>query len=116
MKINKYSFGKMVIDGKFYDSDLLIFNDKIKPNWWREEGHSLCLNDLKFILNKDPDVFIMGTGNSGVLTVPNPITRRLKELGIKVIIEKTPKAVKTYNKLIKERSDQNIAAGFHLTC
>jgi len=41
--IEHYSFGRIVIDGKEYTKDLIIYPDKIRANWWRKEGHKLRL-------------------------------------------------------------------------
>ena len=114
MKIDKYSFGQIKISGEEYTSDLLICGEKIKPDWWREEGHSLCLGDLSWILDREPDVLIIGTGKSGVMKVPNKVIEKLEEEGIEVVAKTTTEAVKTYNNL--DSSSQIIAAGFHLTC
>ena len=35
-QIESYSFGEVVIDGKRYRSDVIVFPDRVKPNWWRE--------------------------------------------------------------------------------
>ncbi len=113
MKIENYEFGKIVIDGKKYTSDLLIFENEIKSNWWRKEGHFLHLEDLNWVLNKKPNLIIIGTGNSGVMKVPQNLIEKLNKRGIKVIDQKTQKAVKTFN---EKRNEKNIAAGFHLTC
>ena len=36
--IEEYSFGQILISGKKYNSDLIIFADHIYDNWWRKEG------------------------------------------------------------------------------
>ena len=50
--IENYGFGEMLINGKKYNSDLIIFRDYIYDNWWRKEGHNLCFDDIKEIINK----------------------------------------------------------------
>ena len=47
MKIDSYSFGRIVINGKTYTSDVIIFPDKVDASWWRKEGHLLQLADGK---------------------------------------------------------------------
>ena len=39
LKIETYSFGRMIIDGKKYGNDLMICGDSVKSNWVRKEGH-----------------------------------------------------------------------------
>ncbi len=37
MRIDHYVFGKMVVDGKTYTSDLIVYPDRVDPSWWRPE-------------------------------------------------------------------------------
>ena len=45
--IDSYSFGEIVINGKRYTSDVIIFSDSVDDNWWRKSGHLLHKDDLK---------------------------------------------------------------------
>ncbi len=78
MKIEHYSFGKIVIDGKTYTSDLIIYPDRIDPSWWRKEGHLLQIDDLSDVLKENPDLIIIGTGYSGVMRVSEDVIKFLK--------------------------------------
>ena len=112
--IEKYSFGQILISGKKYNSDLIIFADHIYDNWWRKEGHNLCIDDVKEIINKKPDILIIGTGYLGLMKVPKELIENIKSSGItQVMVKKTGDACTEYNKLYKKN---NIIAAFHLTC
>ncbi|MGM0501279.1 MAG: Mth938-like domain-containing protein [Bacillota bacterium] len=113
MKIEDYSFGEVVIDGQHYSSDLLICGERIKSDWWRVEGHSLCREDLIWVLEQQPDLLIIGTGKSGRMSVPRRLKKDLRQ-ELDLLVYKTEKAVKEFN----QRQEQGIkvAAGFHLTC
>lgn len=113
MIIDSYEFGRIVVNGKEYHSDIILFGDKTQPGWWRKEGHRLCLDDLKTILDYKPDILIIGQGTSSVMSVPEEVIQALKEKNIEVIPLDTPQAVKEYNKL---HGKKKIAAAFHLTC
>jgi hypothetical protein len=113
MKITHYSFGKVVIDGKTYTSDVVIYPDRVDSSWWRKEGHSLDPEDLKEIINEKPDILVIGTGNMGVMRVPEKTIEFIKSKDIKPLIEKTGKAVEIYG---KTRKDKKVIAAFHLTC
>lgn len=115
MLIEDYSFGKITIKGQRYTSDLLIYETEIKEDWWRKEGHSLCQEDLTWILERDPDTLIIGTGKNGVMKVPQLIENKLIEQGMEVVIEPTDLAIKTFNEKYSAE-EEKIAAGFHLTC
>jgi hypothetical protein len=112
--IEKYNFGQILISGKKYNSDLIIFADHIYDNWWRKEGHNLCIDDVKEIINKKPDILIIGTGYFGLMKVPKELIENIKLSGIKqVIVKKTGDACTEFNKLHKKN---NLVAAFHLTC
>ena len=55
MKIDKYNFGSITINGKEYTKDVIIFPDRVSAPWWREEGHNLSLKDLKEVINFNQD-------------------------------------------------------------
>lgn len=112
--IESYKFGKIVIDGKTYSSDLIIYEDKIEDNWWRQKGHSLSPDDIQKVIDAQPDLLIVGTGYSGLMKVPRKTKKFIEEKGIQLIAEKTPNAVKTYNGLSK--TDEQVIAALHLTC
>ncbi|MDI6699119.1 MAG: MTH938/NDUFAF3 family protein [Candidatus Saccharicenans sp.] len=113
MIIENYSFGRMVIGGKSYTADLIIIGDEIFPNWWRREGHSLCLEDLGPVLAARPEVLVIGTGAYGAMDVPYETERFLEERGIEVIWKPTAEAVEIFNRLTGRKK---AAAAFHLTC
>ncbi len=58
MRIESYHFGLIRIDGGTppgenpteYRQDLIVFPDKIKSNWWRKQGHSLAVEDVRDVI------------------------------------------------------------------
>ncbi|MHA1754433.1 MAG: Mth938-like domain-containing protein [Candidatus Odinarchaeia archaeon] len=114
MKIESYKFGEIVISGKKYGNDVIVFDKDIIPNWWREEGHSLHIKDLKSVLDYKPEVLIIGTGYNGLMKVNNDTLIELRDNGINVIVEKTKVAVEKFNEYI--RKGKKVAAALHLTC
>ena len=114
MKIDKYNFGSITINGKEYTKDVIIFPDRVSAPWWREEGHNLSLKDLKEVINFNPDLIIIGTGAQGVMRVPQKTIEGLDKLGIRTITAKTGRAVNIYNK--EMQNNENLVACFHLTC
>lgn len=114
--INSYSFGVIVIDGKRYTADVIIFPDRVHEGWWRKEGHRLHLEDLKEVLDfKDSmDSLVIGTGHSDIMQVPDEVIRELTIRNIEVTVEPTKQACETFNKLLK--SGRRVVAALHLTC
>lgn len=113
MHIESYSFGEIVINGRAYTSDLILYPERIYDSWWRLNGHLLQIEDLKDVLAENPDVLIIGTGAMGVMKVPVELQMHLQGLNIELYIEKTEEAIKIYNSLEKNKK---IIAAFHLTC
>lgn len=113
MKIDYYSFGRIVIDSKDYTSDVIIYPDRVDPSWWRKEGHRLSIEDLKDILEAKPETLIVGIGAHGCMVVPSSTEEYLRAKGIRLIAEKTAKACETYNNLFAKGK---VIAALHLTC
>lgn len=111
--IDSYHFGHVVIDGREYSSDVIIFPDRIKDHWWRRSGHSLASEDITEIIEYHPEILIIGCGANGVLKIPREIVEYIEKQGIRLIAENTSTACESYNKLFKEKK---VVAGLHLTC
>lgn len=111
--IDSYSFGKIVIDGQKYTNDVIIFPDRIKDNWWREEGHILKTGDVERVVEESPDLLIVGTGSNGRLSIPEETREYIKSGGIKLIDKKSGEACELYNKL---KDKKEVVAALHLTC
>ena len=114
MKINNYSFGSITIDNKIYQKDIVVFPEKVRPNWIRIKGHSLELADIKEVIDYNPETLIIGTGAYGSMTVPSSTRDALSKRKIKLITEDTKKACALFNEHIKNNS--KTVGAFHLTC
>ena len=114
MKINSYSFGKIVIDGKEYTRDVKLTGKRVIPNWWRREGHHLYLEDLKDILEEKPEFLVVGTGYFGLMKVDREVEEYCSRESIQLIACRSSRAVDEYNRLVQE--GRKVCAAFHLTC
>jgi hypothetical protein len=113
MHIDSYEFGAIVIDGKIYRADLLIWPGRIKTDWWRREGHRLQLPDVMEALAAAPQVLVVGTGESGRMQLDPELVAYLKDQGIELIARPTREACRSLNELAGQR---RLAAALHLTC
>ena len=112
--IDSFAFGTMQIDGKQYTSDLIIYPDgTVQDGWWRARGHSLCLDDISGLLEKKPNVIIVGTGVNGRMKPDAHLDAYLEEQGIEFLVGDNEVAVKWYNEL---KASGNVSACFHLSC
>ena len=115
MTIESYSFGRMVVDGEEYGDDLMICGNEINPEWIRQSGHKLYPDDLRWLVDREPDLLIVGTGQSGRMTVTQEAKAYLDENGVNLWIGETDEAADYFN-IKNEEEGEQIAGAFHLTC
>ncbi len=113
MRIDDYVFGKIVIDGETYTSDVIVCPDRVISNWWREEGHELSVRDIHDVLRERPEILIVGTGSPGLMRVLPETRRKLEDEKIELIIKPTHEACAVFNELVSTRKT---VACLHLTC
>lgn len=111
--IDFYQFGLIIVNGKEYSSDIILFPDSLKSDWWRKRGHELRLEDIADVLDGNPEVLLIGTGASDLMKVLPEVRQAAQARGIKLIAEPTDKACNTYNQLSRS---QKVVAALHLTC
>jgi len=114
--IEFYDFGVIVINGKRYTTDVIVFPERVVEGWWRKEGHRLCVEDLKEIFGHEPkpEVLVVGTGYYGLVKISSEVENALKPHGVDLVTQPTREACQTFNKLLK--SSRRVAGAFHLTC
>lgn len=111
--IDKYSFGNVTIDGRTYDTDVLIYPDRIDDHWWRKEGHRLQLADLEGVRETHPSVLVVGTGYFGRMHIDPDVSDWVWQQGITLVACDTQRACTEFNRL---RETQKVVAALHLTC
>lgn len=111
--IDDYRFGKIIINGQLFEKDLIIFSDRILPNWWREQGHSLSMADLNEVIAVKPKVLIIGTGMYGRIKIQDEIIQILESLDIEIIAVRTGNACQIYN---QKKAENDVVSALHLTC
>ena len=115
MRIDSYSFGKIVVDGETYTSDVIIHSARVEDTWWRREGHRLQIDDLAAVFESGPNTLVVGTGYYGNMKVPESTLDHLRGKGIDVHVAQTVQAVDLFNELVSD-ADRKVAAALHLTC
>ena len=112
--IEAYDFGRIVIDGVTYTSDVIIMGKKVEADWWREQGHALEVADISPPLEKFlPEIAIVGTGYMGMMEVPRETRQYFQDKNVELLVENTGKACGLFNDL--SRAKRALAA-LHLTC
>jgi hypothetical protein len=111
--IEHYGFGRVMVDGREYRSDVIVHPGGVLDSWWRKEGHRLCLQDLEEALRCGPEAVVIGQGKPGLMKVPPGLVEELRGRGIEVFVAPTERAVPEYNRLCGRKKT---VAALHLTC
>jgi hypothetical protein len=114
MEIQAYSFGKITIDGRTYNRDVMILPDRVWDGWWRETGHRLAIADLEEAFEAGVEVLVVGTGFFGLMSVPTEVGEELASRGIEMHTMPTPKAWALYNELRSRK--YRVVAALHVAC
>ena len=112
--ITEFSFGKIVVNGKTYNSDIKIIDGRVISEWWRMSGHRVEVEDIADVLEAEPEVLVIGKGSPGLLKSTASLRDHLTANHIELIEKKTSKAIEVFNKIYKE--GRKVAAGFHISC
>lgn len=119
--IQEYHFGSIKIDGKTYNYDVEVRWTGKVLKWWRKESHVIDIEDLEKAREQNPEVIIIGTGESGVAKVAERVENEIKSEGVELIIDLTEEAIKTFNIICQgseeeEGKQRKVIGLFHLTC
>lgn len=110
-RIDSSYFGSIIIDGKKYNTDVLLsWDGEIQE---RNGSHNFSKRDLEDILLMGPEVVIVGIGNSSLVKVDPAAEVLARVEGIELITKPTPKAVEDFNKYSRRRK---VVGVFHITC
>lgn len=119
--IEDYQFGFIIIDGQTYNHDVEVFWTGEVFDWWRKESHVIDLEDVIDVAEQNPEAIVIGIGQSGMAKVTEAAKKFIERRGIKLFIDPTEQAVKTFN-IRKEDSkeeegkSEKVIGLFHLTC
>ncbi len=113
MKIDSFSFGNIIIGGKSFTSDVIVFPDRVLSPWIREEEHRPQISEFADIVRAEPEILIIGTGYAGVMSIADPVKNYLTARGIDVRVAKTKAATELFNSLVGK---EKVVAALHITC
>lgn len=101
VKIDSVKFGEVDIDGKTYYSDMVI--------WWtgdmdfRPKSRILPTNEMRKILEKNPEVIVVGAGIIGSLIVDENTQKLAEQKNVSLYVEKSEKAIELFNAFIADK-------------
>lgn len=114
MKVNRYDFGTIVIDGKEYNNDIIIQGDMIRKRkkkaskpFRAQFGHTpLSVHeDIPW----DCTTLVIGCGMNSLLPVMDEVKQEAGKRGVKLVMLPTTEALSYVND-----DDTNVI--LHLTC
>lgn len=119
--IESFDWGRFVISGEVHSADgegvgkdVCIIDGKVSP-WDARHGHRLDPDMVDCVLGLGIDFLVIGNGVYGRIKVRNKTVKKIRADGIgEIIIEKTPDACETFNRLYNE--GKRVAFLAHGTC
>ncbi|MCX8194132.1 MAG: MTH938/NDUFAF3 family protein [Candidatus Pacearchaeota archaeon] len=117
VQITETEFGKIVVEGKTYNHDIMIDangvitkRSSVSEKWYGTH-HVICTEEIKELLTTKPQVLIIGLGQYKACRLEQGVERECSKYGTKIIAEATPKAIKIFNE-----TEARKAGLFHVTC
>jgi len=112
MKIDSSYFGHIMVSGKDFEHDIVLFWDGEILE--RKSNHLFTINNFNDLIMKEPEVVVIGTGTGGGMKIDSEIHTKASIEGIELFVGKTPEAVEEFNKQMKNH--KKVAAVIHVTC
>ena len=106
--ITSYDSDSISINGKVFSQSLIIAANQLQQSWELKSIEALQENHINQILSFQPELIILGTGDSLVFPATETYSAIIN-LGIGVDFMDTGAACRTYNILMSE--GRNVVAG-----
>ncbi|MEA2020546.1 MAG: Mth938-like domain-containing protein [Patescibacteria group bacterium] len=119
VRFDSTQFGSVTINGKQY-KDVLVVGEEIIPrdldvlHKRYGTGHKIAPEELDKLLDEKPAFLVIGTGQTGVLHIPDSVRKEVKDAEVDLIAKITPKAIENFNAL-REKGNR-VNALIHVTC
>jgi hypothetical protein len=111
--IESYEFGKIVVRGKEYTSDVIVYEGNVDHTWQRRQSHYLGDYDIPDVIADLPEVLIVGTGKQGLLKVSPTLKQAMRDSGVELVVAPTDLACRAYNRYSMHKKT---VACLHITC
>jgi len=120
--LEKTGFGYIIVDGKRYNHDIVIHVDgqiskrkkELSKPFKRGLHTPLAPPEVEELLDEGPEVIVIGSGQFGALPIIDEAVQIVKDRGVEIIIDTTPRVIEVINKLRNE--GKRVAAILHVTC
>ncbi len=117
-KIEQFSFGSIVIEGKKYRRDVLILADgtvkKRKGGFLMFGSHKIKKKEIEQLIHGQPETIIVGTGTDSVAKIAPDVESWADGKNLKLLVQPSYDAVAMLNELTGQK--KKVAALIHITC
>ena len=117
-KIDELTFGSIIIEGKKYRRDVLIFTDgtvkKRKGGFLIYGSHKIKRQELEELSQDQPEIIIVGTGTNGAANIAPEAESWAKGKNLSLLVHPSCDAVAKLNELVEQK--KKVAALIHITC
>jgi hypothetical protein len=118
IKIDSFSFGSIVVNGKKYRHDIIIHPDGMverrKGGLWMFGPHSFTKKEIEGLKRTGAEVIIAGTGTNDRAALSSEAKSYADEAQLNLTALPSHEAVDRINKLTGE--GKRVAAILHITC
>lgn len=114
VRINSTEFGSITINNKKYNNDVVVSYKDLVKEGKLQIRHLISKRELVFLLEEEPNVIVIGTGQEGCLQVSSDVFNFSEQKGIEVLSSTTPEAIKKFNQLYA--SGKRVVGYMHVTC
>jgi hypothetical protein len=116
-KIDRLTFGSIVVDGKTYHRDLLILADgtvkKRKGGFLMFGSHEIKQQEFGEFSQGEPETIVIGTGTNGAAHVAPEVESWAERKNLDLLVQPSYDAVARLNELAERKK---VAALIHITC
>lgn len=117
-KVDSFSFGSIVIEGKKYRRDVFLFPDgtvkQRKGGFLMFGSHDIRKDEIEELAQAGAEVAVVGTGTSSKARVAGEAESFAREAKLELVVLPSPDAVKKLNEL--QDQGKKVAALIHITC
>jgi len=117
-KIDELIFGSIVVEGKKYRQDILLFADgtvkKRKGGFLMFGSHKIKKRELEELSQGQPETIIVGTGTNGAAHIAPEVESWAKGKNLSLLVQPSYDAVTRLNELVEQK--KKVAALMHITC
>ncbi len=117
-KIEKFSFGSIVIEGKKYRRDVLIFADgtvkRRRGGFLMFGSHKIKKTEIEELIQGQPETIIIGTGTDSVANIAPDVESWAQGENLNLLVQPSYDAVARLNDLSGQ--EKKVAALIHITC